>query len=324
MPSRHDELFFPLLVAFFFLLTHGAHAESGYRRPARALADAATVAGIERAAVLPFTALDGADPAFGRIVAEELSVYLSSRLDVATPASGAAGLNIDTLAVAETASFDIPALQSLAENLGAQGLIAGSLIDSGGALHAFARLIDARTGAILASEKLKLRKSKTRDQTAPERRRQAMRESPEIFTPRKENEKKSAALKRLIQSREKIVATPEDTLKLNGSEIRELRDAASSSPCAQAKSRMRELTLAILPHKARYWAAQVKRKKISKGAALAAATKIIVDEQLKSDYAELFEMALTWKTMPLSREETRRFIDMDGLAYQLYQRCGAY
>jgi hypothetical protein len=87
---------------------------------------------------------------------------------------------------------------------------------------------------------------------------------------------------------------------------------------------MRELTLAILPHKARYWAAQVKRKKISKKAALAAATKIITDERLKSDYAELFEMALTWKTMPLSREETRRFIDMDGLAYQLYQRCGAY
>jgi TolB-like protein len=99
---------------------------------AQDLALAASAAGKERVAVVPFVALDDADPVDGRIVAERLLTVLVQ--------CGRVGVFARDLGAAQ-----------------AQALVAGTITDDGDKLEVHARLIDVTNGQVLfaVSERVK-------------------------------------------------------------------------------------------------------------------------------------------------------------------------
>jgi TolB-like protein len=121
-----------MIGAGFALAASPSWARDRIASLAQDLALAAAASGKERVAVVPFAALDEADPVDGRILAERILTVLVQ--------CGRVGVFMREIGAAK-----------------AQALVAGTITDDGDKLEVQARLIDVDTGQVLfaVSEKVK-------------------------------------------------------------------------------------------------------------------------------------------------------------------------
>jgi TolB-like protein len=313
MPSHFAEKYISLalLLTLSGLSLGEASAASGYRRATQSLSHAAKTAGIEHIAVLPLSALDGASEHHGRIIAEELSIYLSRDVG-AIGAVFASAYNAKSSLNEQPPGWTKSEIRKIAAHYDAGSVITGSFIDTGKKLHILIHLQRAGTSEILKTEKFELKKSRRQMSLPPTR-------EEKVLPPAQVKKKKPFHV--LTRSEHEEPASIEKTLKLKPSEVSELRDAPSSTLCRDSEKRIHALQTAILPYKARYWAHKTRKKKMDKDIVLASSSAIMRSSALAAKYDALFHTALKQKARALSPAETRLFIEMDGLAFEIHRRC---
>lgn len=89
--------------------------------------------------------------------------------------------------------------------------------------------------------------------------------------------------------------------------------------CENAAARVDALEESVLSLKARHWGQQLKKKKISIEQAQAAGA-IVSNPELRGKYYEYLKLASV-QPQPLSPMEVARFVNADGQAFTLHQKC---
>lgn len=138
------------LIALALLLAAEQAAARGLDSLARELGSAGRRRGLSRVAVLPFTPADASSPADGRVLSERLTTRLvrDGRVGVVERSSLLRRL-ADEQNLARTGLVD--GLRRLGKLHSIDALVAGTFVTRGGRLSVEARLLDVRTGAILAA-----------------------------------------------------------------------------------------------------------------------------------------------------------------------------
>jgi hypothetical protein len=162
---------------------------------------------------------------------------------------------------------------------------------------------EARSGRVLADAPVRIAKSVLRDQ------------APSEITA-------ADAVRDALTQQHGSLPPAEDLMSLTPAQRVDLRDALSDRSCADAAKRINSCEATILQLKARYWAGQMRRKKLAVEHVKRISGEIITDPLLKARYFELLEGYASGNAAPLSPEETRWFIQLDRLAFELRQSCG--
>lgn len=105
--------------------------------------------------------------------------------------------------------------------------------------------------------------------------------------------------------------------------LRYLRHLTASFDCPNARARVDELERDILELKARYWAIELRKRKIPIAEAPNEMTSAILDPDLKREFdLRLREWVETARIPALTPAEVKRFVTVDGQAFTLRQNCG--
>ncbi|MFA6030557.1 MAG: hypothetical protein WC969_11940 [Elusimicrobiota bacterium] len=305
---RSQVLLLPTLSLSLFIPA-AACAADGFTPLAKTLARAAAEAGVQRVAVVPFLSLEAALTPKGRLIAQTLSSRMTSPdgpkvvdLTKVDAAILSLGLKDKDLTVAAY-------LAMLARELDCQALVTGSWAALGREAGLKARLYHVGTGVVLTDQETKVQA-------------EWLSRSEELL-PYDPSLTAAEAMRDVLSDRGRGSAArePERLLALSTREQDQLRDAVSNSDCAHADEMISRLEASVLALKARYWADQVLRGKLSEPSALRRSEDILRDPLLRERYETLFRKALAGDRDPLSVLEVKRFITYDRLAYETKERC---
>lgn len=300
----------PLLLLALALFPSAAFCADGFTPIAKSLVRAAAEAGVQRVAVLPFLSLEAATTPKGRLIAQTIASRMASSdgpkivdMTKVDAAILSLGLKDKDLTVAAY-------LAMLARELDCQALVTGSWASLGREAGLKARLYHVGTGVVLTDQETKVQAewlSRT-----------------EELLPYDPSLTAAEAMRDVMNDRGRGPAArePERLLALSNREQDQLRDAVGNTDCARADEMISRLEASVLSLKARYWADQVLRGKLSEPAALRRSEDILRDPILRERYEALYRKALAGEKDPLSVLEVKRFITYDRLAYETKERCG--
>lgn len=271
-------------------------ASASFRPIARDLGRAAASGKIARVAVLPFLPADGGRAADGWTISEKLLTQLVRSGRVQAVERSMLKPLFEEHKLGQTGALDPQTIKKLGRLLAADGIVMGSFVCLGTEIVVNARLVDAETGVILAASERRIE----RDWWLPGLGAPAARWQVEVPAP--------------VFS----VAPPviEDAVEV------ELRDAPASDPCDAAPLRVDRLERQILDIKARYWALRL-RKGLDRRTLTSNPGSTISDPELKHEFYERMKAWHQTRDIPeLSPSEVKRFVAVDGKAYELARLCG--
>ena len=296
--------------AIAFLAIPSARAGTGRDLGAWA-SKAALRAGVTRVAVLPFSPLDGSSDSEGVGIAEELAVELARRGKVSVLERGMLPAVLSEHRLGMTGLLRQGDLAALGAFPQAQAVVLGSFVTLGNAIQVNARLVLVATGESVAARRVEGRREGAFDEViarpAPITADEAVKDVFEFQTGRR------------YQPRPKRAPPAAGAQTSRRPASGDLRDAPAD-PCSGAGDRVNSLQEDILEIKARYWAAQARRKGFSVKAVRVKPSATIPDRGLRERFLELMSECPA-DDAPLTLAEVRRFVSADRQSFELLASC---
>ncbi len=275
-------------------------AADGFGALARELGRAAAAAGIRSLAVLPFAPGDASPPKEGVNIADKLLTRIVRGGKVQAVERSMLRRIVEEHHLARTGIPDAGLIKQIGEIVPVGAVITGSFVNSGEETVLQARLINVKTGIILA---------------AAERR--VDREQFGLQALEAASDNRTASLWMPVP--ELTVPAPE--LPADGSP--EAGASAGGGSCANASERIDALEAQILDVKARYWAGQI-RKGVSLSRLTVNPGSEISDPELKKSFYGRLQYWYETASIPeLTPSDLSRFVRIDREALALYGECGA-
>lgn len=288
----------------------GAASEQGI---ARSFSLAAVKAGTTRVAVLPFRPSDGSQSREGRMLADRLAVRLAQQDSLTVVERSSLEDIMKEHYRGQVGAFDEKKLAGLGRLLQAQAVVVGSFVGVGRKVELQLRLVALESGAILAAAELRLR-------------REPSWELPGLFSATTPITAGDAAAEALAYQRgESLFAwsraeSPKPALQRASQGLRDPASGARS--CRDYARRADELQRGVLELKARYWAAQTRRRTVSAKTLRVQPDSMISNPALRERFLELMRRHAAAPGPSLSEAEVRRFVAADGEAFGLLASCG--
>lgn len=274
---------------------------------------AARKAGVVRIAVLPFSPMDGSAAAEGARVADELATEVSRRGKVSVLERSMLPSVLSEHRLGMTGLLRRKDLAEVGAFSQAQAVIVGSFVTLGNTIQVNARLVMVESGESISARKAEGRRDWVADDVIPLPSSisadEAVAEAYEYQTGRRYHPR---AKKAAQAPRAELARLPYDS---------ELRDAPAD-PCSDAAARVNALQEDILDIKARYWAAQARRKGFSAKALAVKPADTIPDRGLRQRFLELMSECPS-DDAPLSLDEVRRFVSADQRSFELLASCSS-
>ncbi|MBI5596875.1 MAG: hypothetical protein HY928_12350 [Elusimicrobia bacterium] len=294
------------------LLLGALPAQAGVGRDLGAWASkAARRAGVARVAVLPFSPMDGSAAAEGARAAEELATEVSRRGRVAVLERALLPSVLSEHRLGMTGLLRRQDLAAVGDFPQAQAVVVGSFVTIGNTIQVTARLVLVAPGAAVAARRAEGRRDWVSDEIIPRPAAitadQAVAEAYEYQTGRR------------YHPRGKTAAQEARTQLARLDNASDLRDAPAD-PCSGAAARANALQEDILEIKARYWAAQARKKGFSAKSLAVKPADTIPDRGLRERFLELMAECPA-DDAPLSLDEVRRFVSADQQSFQLLASC---
>lgn len=281
----------------FLVACSPAWAGNGYWSMAKELSKGARQAGLKRVAVLPFVPADGGAPAGGWNISEKLTTQVVNAGRVQVVERSLLKKLLEEQDLGRTGALAQPLLKRLGQVFAVDGVVTGSFVDAGGDVVVQARLIDVETGVILAASESRI----PRDW--PDGPQPAPAPLPAAAAP--------------APSAPPAPAEPPSLDALTAS-----AELAGEETCVDAAEKVDALNRQIEDVKARYWALQLKKGVSISGVRHNPGAEI-TDPALKREF---YDRLRAWYVQehipPLTSEEVKRFVDIDGKASMLYGECG--
>lgn len=278
----------------------------GFKAIGKELAKAAKRSGIGLVAVLPFEPADSSNPREGWNIAEKLTTQIVRQKRVQTVERNHLRKLMNEAFLGESGAIELPRLRRVGKILAVDALVTGSFVTAGNEVVVSARLIDARTGAIIEAVERKADRD-WYDPLGLNGRLAPMPLDPYAFG----GPDGEAPL---------IPPAPASVPDLIASA--DLRDSVGEAGCEDAAERVDRLEGAILELKARYWANQLKN-----GLSLASLRhnpgSTITDPFLKRRFYDRMKAWYAQASVPaMTAPEVKRFTEIDGQAFRLHRECG--
>lgn len=284
-----------LALALAVSLPAAARAD-GFKSMAKQLTKAAQRAKIERIAVLTFEPADATDPKEGWSIAEKLTTQIVRQDRVQAIERNLMRKVMEEGLLGATGAVELPELRRVGRVLAVEALVTGSFASAGDQTIVDARLIDARTGAIIAAVEGRAGRA-SRSSRVPYAFGGADGEAPLLPPP-------------IPASFRELASEPE------------LRDSLAQEGCADAAERVDRLEAGILDLKARYWASRL-RGGLSLSSLRHNPGSTITDPLLKR---KLYDRMKDWYALssipPMSVSEVELFTSVDQKALRLHRECG--
>lgn len=288
------------------LAAPAAHA-SGFKGMAKELAKAAERAGIRSVAVVSFEPADLSNPREGWSIAEKLTTQIVRQKRVQAVERNLIAKLMKEQFFGETGAVEPAKLRSVGRLLAVDALVTGSFVGAGNEAVVDARLIDARSGAILAA----VERRTERDWFDPlglEGKLAPMPLDPYAFG----GPDGEPPL---------VPPSPPESLAAANAAF-DLRDALVDDGCGNAAARVDALEEMILELKARYWAGRL-RDGLSMKSVRFNPGSTITDPFLKRRFYDAMKRWYSQSSVPeLSAFEVQRFTTIDQKAFQLHRECG--
>lgn len=289
------------------LLAAAPAEASAFKGMAKELARAAERAGIRSVAVVSFEPADLSNPREGWTIAEKLTTQIVRQKRVQAVERNLIRKVMQEQFLGETGAVEPSKLPGIGRLLAVDALITGSFVGAGNEAVVAARLIDAKSGAILAAVERRTERDWF-DPLALEGTLAPMPLDPYAFGgPDGEPP--------LLPP-----PAPESAAAINAAF--DLRDALAGEGCSDAAVRIDAIEEAILELKARYWAGRLKAGlemrtvKFNPGST-------ITDPFLKKRFYEAMQRWYSQPEVPpLTPFEVQRFTSLDQRAFQLHRECG--
>lgn len=295
-----------VLGAACLLAAAGASAATpeDMRSCARRLAQTAAREGSRRVAVLPFVPLDDSPSAMGAVLASEFASLMPSYAELETIPPSDQSLGRHRLG--ESSALTPGEARDIGAVLRADTLMTGAFVSLKDRVDLDIRLLSVESGAIIASARAKVKRSRFLDS-------HGNFEASEEIT----------AADVILETLRRPEGEPEDgpALVLSSEERASMRDALNGDPCSGAQRKVHRIEAEVLGLKARYWAGQVYRSKVTLDYVKRAAEGTLRDSLLRERYFQLLELALAADAPALTPAETERFIRLDRVAFELQRRC---
>lgn len=296
--------------AAVLLCTLPAHAGPGRDLGVWA-SKAARRAGLTRVAVLPFEPLDGSPAAEGRRVAEELVTELTRRGRVSVLERAMLPTVLEEHRLGLSGLLRPGNLAAVGAFPQAQAIIVGTFVTFGNTIKANARLVLVETGETVSGKQSRGRRDWISDGVIP---------APTLITADEAvAEVYEFQTGRRYRPRPKIAQQAPRAVLARLPAPADLRDAPAD-PCRGAIERVNALQEGVLEIKARYWAAQVRRKGFSTQTLAVKPSDTIPDRLLRQRFLDLMTECAA-DDEPLTQEEVRHFISADQQSFQLLASC---